>query len=447
MQWVNLQSITKKVSISLIGLLALYGALSIFANADHAFGAPWASGQAAPLLQPSVEGVTVPPFLNFQGSLRDPAGNLLSGQHRIVFRIYNRADAPEGEALWSEEHPSVTVRDGYFNVLLGDKTPLPPSFFVGPDLFIGIAVDTFEEMTPRQRFASAPYAMYADHASSLTARNGKPGSAVYVDDVGRVGVGTEGPTATLHISGTAALSTTMQVNAGNQELVIDSNAIALDGNLQFNSTSNGVVSLATGGGNVGIGVSDPQAKVHVAQNEPSTPGLIVSQAPTAGGNSVNFYGDRIHATGDFGITSGNSGNGLFVTGGRVGIGTNAPTTALQVAGGATVDNLVVTGKMNAGGLSPVLIKRFTGLPNDANVYTGVSAAQYNCVAASWTARYDIQENSRGLNAVWTYVDGTDWYVRAQFHSHNNHESPAVDVVCFHHAISYMDGPRDFREPQ
>lgn len=442
----NLKLITQKVSIALIGLLALYGTVSLFTHADHAFAAPWANKQAAPVLQPSVEGVTVPPFLNFQGSLRDPAGNLLSGQHGLVFRIYNRADAPQGEALWSEEHAGVTVRDGFFNVLLGDKTPLPPAFFAGPDLFIGVTVDTFEEMTPRQRFASAPYAMYADHASSLTARDGKPGSAVYVDTAGRVGVGTEAPVAGLHISGTTAISPTMQVNAGNQQMVVDANGIALDGNLQFNSAITGNLSLVAGGGNVGIGVSDPQAKVHVAQSEASAPGLTVSQTPNAGGNSVNIYSDRIHAAGDFGITSGNSGNGLFVNGGRVGVGTRFPNAALQVVGGATVDNLVVSGKLTAAGKPPVLIKRFTAVGNDANFAAGVSAVDYNCVAAGWTARYDIQENGRGLNAVWTYVSGIDWFVRVQFSSHNNHENPAVDVVCFSNVISFMSGPKNFSEP-
>lgn len=441
---VDLKSIAQKVSMALVGLLALYGVVSLFTTADHAFAAPWASGQAAPALQPSVEGVTVPPFLNFQGSLRDPAGNPLNGEHRLLFRIYGAADAPPDAALWNEEHTGVTVRDGYFNVLLGDKTPLPPAFFAGPDLFIGITVDTFEEMTPRQRFASAPYAMYADHASSLTARDGKPGSAVYVDAAGRVGVGTVAPAAGLHVSGTTAISPTMQVNAGNQQMVVAADGIALDGNVELNSASNGVVSLAAGGGNVGVGVSDPQAKVHVAQSDPTVPGLMVSTLTPAGSNNLSIYGNRIHATSSLGIVSGSSGAGLYLNNGRVGIGTSDPNAALQVVGGANVDRLVVSQQLTAGGKPPVLVKRFVGMGNDADMYTGISAVDYNCVAASWTARYDIQENNVGTNAVWTYVSGINWFVRAQFHSHNTHENPAVDVVCFSKVISYMDGAVTFR---
>ncbi|HMN28102.1 MAG TPA: hypothetical protein PKE45_08100 [Caldilineaceae bacterium] len=439
---VHLKPIAQKVSIVLVGLMALYGVVSFFTAADHAFAAPWASGQAAPALQPSVEGVTVPPFLNFQGSLRDPAGNPLNGEHRLVFRIYGAVDAPLEAALWNEEHTGVTVRDGYFNVLLGDKTPLPPAFFAGPDLFIGVTVDTFEEMTPRQRFASAPYAMYADHASSLTAPDGKPGSAVYVDVAGRVGVGTEAPAARLHISGTTAISPTMQVNAGNQELVVDASGIALDGNVQLNGSSNGVVSLAEGGGNVGVGVSDPQAKVHVAQSDPQKPGLMVSSA--VGNNNLSIYADRIQATSSLAIVSGSNGAGLYVDNGRVGIGTAAPTAPLQVVGGANVDNLVVTDKLTAGGKPPVLVKRFTSMGNDADMYTGISYLDYNCVAASWTARYDLYENGPGSNAVWTYVSGLDWFVRAEFNSHNTHENPAVDVVCFSKVISSMEGAITFR---
>jgi hypothetical protein len=442
---VHLKSIAQKVSIVLVGLMALYGVVSFFTTADHAFAAPWASRQAAPALQPSVAGVTVPPFLNFQGSLRDPAGNPLNGEHRLIFRIYGATDAPPNAALWKEEHTGVTVRDGYFNVLLGDKTPLPPAFFAGPDLFIGVTVDTFEEMTPRQRFASAPYAMYADHASSLTAPDGKPGSAVYVDVAGRVGVGTEAPAAGLHISGTTAISPTMQVNAGNQQMVVDASGIALDGNVQLNGSASGVVSLAAGGGNVGVGVSDPQAKVHVAQSDPQKPGLMVSSVTPAGSNNLSIYGDRIHATSGLDIFSGSTGTGLYVDNGRVGIGTAAPNAPLQVVGGANVDSLVVTEKLTtAGGKPAVLVKRFTSMGNDADIYTGISYLDYNCVAASWTARYDLQENDGGTNAVWTYVSGLDWFVRAQFNSHNTHENPAVDIVCFSKVISYMDGSITFR---
>jgi hypothetical protein len=443
----HLKSIAQKVSIALVGLLALYGVVSLFTTADHAFAAPWAAPQAAPALQPSVEGVTVPPFLNFQGSLRDPAGNPLSGQHGIVFRIYNRADAPVGEALWNEEHTGVTVRDGYFNVLLGDKTPLPPAFFAGPDLFIGVTVVPFEEMAPRQRFASAPYAMYADHASSLTARDGKPGSAVYVDAAGRVGVGTEAPAAGLHISGTNAISPTMRVNAGNQQLAVAADGIMLDGNVQLNGATSGVVSLAAGGGNVGIGVSDPQAKVHVAQSEPSAPGLMVSTITPAGSNNLSIYGDRIHATGSLGIVSGNPSNGLYVNNGAVGIGTSVPISRLHVVGGANVDRLAVTAQLTARGKPLVRIERFTSKGNDAEFSTSILTSEYNCVAASWAAKYDINENSKGLNAVWTYQNGLHWWVRAQFHSHsNNHEDPAVDVVCFSTVISEMSGQKGFREP-
>ena len=173
---------TQTLVVSVVATTLLYVLFSVIQPIGAALGAA--------LLQSATGAQTVPPYLNYQGMLRDAEGNPISGVKKLTFRIYKDVTAPLPEALWMEEHNEVTVRDGQFSVLLGNNEPIPPELFTGPDLFIGVTVDPLDEMVPRQRFASAPYAMVADHATALTAPNGSSTHVVHVDSAGRVGVGT-----------------------------------------------------------------------------------------------------------------------------------------------------------------------------------------------------------------------------------------------------------------
>jgi hypothetical protein len=188
----KLRALAQTVGLATSALLMIYGAISVFYYAESAYGSP--------IMQAGASG-SVPPYLNYQGILRDPEGNLMSGLHDMTFRIYDRVSAPQAEAVWSEVHEDVTVRDGQFSVLLGNTTPLPSTTFYGPDTFIGVTVAPFDEMVPRQRFASVPFAIYADHASSLTSPNGTHDEAVSVTADGKVGIGTSSPGYLFDVNG------------------------------------------------------------------------------------------------------------------------------------------------------------------------------------------------------------------------------------------------------
>lgn len=97
----------------------------------------------------------------YQGYLTDSADNPVNAQLEIVFKLY--AVESGGSALWSETQPAVSVANGLFSVLLGSVTPLPASLIANnPDLWLGVTVGSDTEMTPRDKLASAPYAMMAD---------------------------------------------------------------------------------------------------------------------------------------------------------------------------------------------------------------------------------------------------------------------------------------------
>lgn len=168
----KLRSIAQVLGFLSMALLTLYGALALFgggalpafARSASAAAVPGEAPNANPNGAPSLDwgGATVPLVLNYQGYLRDAEHNPLSGYYTMTLRVYANVTDPVASALWSEQHVSVTVRSGSFSVLLGNITPVPATLFDTPDRFVGVTVDPYDEMVPRQRFASVPYAFEAN---------------------------------------------------------------------------------------------------------------------------------------------------------------------------------------------------------------------------------------------------------------------------------------------
>lgn len=107
----------------------------------------------------------IPQLINFQGVLRDTAGNpVADSNYSVTFKIHN---APTlGNELWTETQ-TVTTANGLFSVLLGSVTPVPDSIFKDTSRFLGIAVTPDPEMTPRQKLVSVSHAFRAGNARDL----------------------------------------------------------------------------------------------------------------------------------------------------------------------------------------------------------------------------------------------------------------------------------------
>lgn len=413
------------IGFVVIGLLMVYSLVSIFRNADSALGAGFFAPQPAPVVQTTVFTGTVPSIVSYQGILRDAEGNPLSGIHQMRFRIYADVTAPTTEALWTEEHSQVTVRDGQFTVLLGDLEPIPAAIFQSADRFIGITVDAQDEMVPRQRFAAVPYAMAAAGATYLTAPDATPLKAVTVDNEGNVGVGTESPAAPLHLQ------------HGGQNLHVNGSSLNADTALHVNNSSTTDVSLAAGGGSVGIGTTDPQKALHIQAADPD---MILEFAPNSGNveaelsfrEGATVYGAVAYNKSRNGVTIESGGSTrMLVTGDRVGIGTTNPSAALDVTGDIHASgSMSVNGNIRVNGKAPIFIRRYRNLANDNDTDTGISAADYDCVATSWLGNWDINEGGSGISGLWTHVVGNTWYIRAQMSSDSPHERLDVDMLCF-----------------
>ena len=101
----------------------------------------------------------VPQTINYQGRLTNsPSGTPVTGIKSMTFTIYD-ADTG-GDSKWTETHPTVSVVDGLFNVILGAGTPAEPvedTVFSGANRWLEIIVSG-GTITPRTKLASTPYA-------------------------------------------------------------------------------------------------------------------------------------------------------------------------------------------------------------------------------------------------------------------------------------------------
>jgi formylglycine-generating enzyme required for sulfatase activity len=102
-----------------------------------------------------------PETMNYQGYLEDALG-AVDRTVQMTFSIYS---APEGGApVWTETQ-DVVVNNGVYNVILGAINPLTAAHLLyDTQYYLGVTVETDEEMTPRQPITAVGYTKNADRA-------------------------------------------------------------------------------------------------------------------------------------------------------------------------------------------------------------------------------------------------------------------------------------------
>src|SRR5262245_56397347 len=123
--------------------------------------------------------VPPPPFLNYQGVLRDSAGLPITGARDMIFRLYSSegsgCPAVGGTLLLTDEHLAtgaggVSMIGGLFSVLIGSGDvaggPLPDIFRLNSTVALEVWI-AGETLCPRTFIASAPNALNAHNAGML----------------------------------------------------------------------------------------------------------------------------------------------------------------------------------------------------------------------------------------------------------------------------------------
>ena len=124
-------------------------------------------------LHPAGAAESVPPLINYQGSLTDANGAPMAGVKEMAFNLY---DAPTGgNLIWGPQiYATVPLINGKFNVLLGPTDgggKLITTAFADKTRYLSITIEG-KEITPRQQILSTPFAMQAANGSppgSITA--------------------------------------------------------------------------------------------------------------------------------------------------------------------------------------------------------------------------------------------------------------------------------------
>jgi len=233
----------------------------------------------------------------YQGRLMDD-DSPANGIYDLTFVLYPVPDGPAEEELGVVMSEDLNIVDGFFTIEL----EFGSGVFDGNDRWLQIEVrsgelhdpNVYTILTPRQRIAPTPYAIYAERAGSAPGggTNGAPG-----------GIG----------------------GAGTTNYIPKFTA----------SSSIGDSVIYQSGSSVGIGTTSPDARLHVnglikiSDGSPGTGKVLTSddtglaswQTPTGAGGPDD----------DWTI----SGNDIYHELGKVGIGTSGPTSILHVTGSSS----------------------------------------------------------------------------------------------------------------
>lgn len=146
----------------------------------------------------------VPHTMSYQGLITDANGNpVIDGNYSITFTIYDTsptAGANSKSNIWQETQ-TVQVAGGIVNVLLGKVNPLALDF--DKQYWLGIALGTEPELSPRTQLTTSPYSFRA-----ITVTDSAITSAKLADG-----------TAVRSLNG---LSDDVQLNAGSNITITDS---------------------------------------------------------------------------------------------------------------------------------------------------------------------------------------------------------------------------------
>ncbi len=100
----------------------------------------------------------IPENLNINGKLTDNFGNILSGTYLMNFSIYNVSSG--GTALWNSTQSVTTDSNGIFSAVLSNV-----NLNFSENYYLGIAMGSDNEMSPRINLTSSGYAFRAKNIS------------------------------------------------------------------------------------------------------------------------------------------------------------------------------------------------------------------------------------------------------------------------------------------
>jgi hypothetical protein len=122
------------------------------------------------LLLPVVAQAAAPSLIPVTGYLVDSDGAPVNDSVELHLKLYTSPSA--STTLWTEDQ-TVDVDNGQFTVYLGDQDALTlDTFRDNGTVYLGVAVDTGAEMSPRFEIATAPFAAFAQYCDDAATVGG-----------------------------------------------------------------------------------------------------------------------------------------------------------------------------------------------------------------------------------------------------------------------------------
>lgn len=184
----------------------------------------------------------IPERVSYQGQLTTSLGvPVKDGLYTLTFSIYETISGTK--PLWSEKQSQVTVMGGIFNTLLPRDTAnaFPDDLFKRA-LYVGIAVNTDDEMLPRLPLTATPFAFLAKDADKLSGQSLSGLDSRYVN---------EGETASVS---SAMIVDGAITSADLAESYVSAASLPFNQPFQFDDYNSSTI---TGPTSLSIGVSSP----------------------------------------------------------------------------------------------------------------------------------------------------------------------------------------------
>lgn len=266
---------------------------------------------------------SVPALMNFQSTVTDANGVRIGAStpenRDITLRIY---DAAQGGTILYTEHQIATIANGDFSLLLGagDAVGAEPhgslqAAFSGPTRYLGVTVDDGTaaadvEISPRQQIVATAFAFAAQSAQTVPAANvlASLGANGLTTAGARLGINapdiaSQPPAGTYRLTvrgdntdpGALANQLVVQSEAssGHRKLFLGYHNSGNYGSIQSYDEDVGPNKLVLNpvGGNVGIGVTSPVARLHVQATSPGST-LALQAAATGSTWADQLFYDR-----------------------------------------------------------------------------------------------------------------------------------------------------------
>jgi hypothetical protein len=269
-----------------------------------------------------------PKTLGYQATLSDSTGPL-TGTHSFTFKIYDAASG--GVVLWTETSSGVLVTNGNLSITLGKINPI--NIQTVKPLWMGIAVDSNPEISPRVELSASLYSLglalpYAATVSSGVPNGGQLMNLTYAGDssvalirLNYNGTALSNPFVINHNGTGAGMVLTQSGTLGTGAIFGLSNAANPQSAIRGQTSGTGSAGqfLVTNGSSTAAAVSITHNGTGnaITANRPIQAtqfigdGSLLTNLPSSGSLSLPYSNTESDSSALFGVTNSGPGYGLY----------------------------------------------------------------------------------------------------------------------------------------